>query len=98
MLEAFPFNETDGKEIGMQKESFFVEIWMRSIRIVFSTITLCRWRCVICTDWKEEKIMVLEIILFVIAMLLIGAILYSVFCYAPGEESRREEREERENG
>ncbi len=40
----------------------------------------------------------LGIILFVIAMLLIGAILYSVFCYAPGEESRKEEREEQKNG
>ena len=56
MLETFPINETDGKEIRLQKESFFVEIWMRTISIVFSAITLCRWRCVICTDRKEKVI------------------------------------------
>lgn len=39
----------------------------------------------------------LGIILFVIAILLVGLVLYSTFCYVPGEESRKEEREEKEN-
>lgn len=34
--------------------------------------------------------MILGIILFVVALLLVGAVIYSVFCYAPGKESRRE--------
>ena len=38
----------------------------------------------------------LGIILFVMGLLLIGAVLYSVFCYAPGHDSRKEE--EKENG
>lgn len=40
--------------------------------------------------------MVLGIILFVIAILLLGAILYSTFCWMPGRESRKEE--EQDNG
>ena len=40
--------------------------------------------------------MTLGIILFAIAILLIGGVLYSVFCYAPGHDSRKEE--EKENG
>ena len=42
--------------------------------------------------------MVLGIILFLIAMLLIGLVLYSTFCYVPGRESRKEEMEDNENG
>lgn len=42
--------------------------------------------------------MVFWIILLAVALFLTGSVLYSVFCYAPGEESRKEEREERENG
>jgi hypothetical protein len=33
-------------------------------------------------------------VLFVIAILLIAAILYSVFCWTPGKESRKEEKED----
>ena len=36
----------------------------------------------------------LGIILFVIGILLIGAILYSTFCWTPGRESRKEEKKE----
>ena len=36
------------------------------------------------------------IVLFLIAMLLIGLVLYSVFCWTPGRESRKEE--EQDNG
>ena len=38
----------------------------------------------------------LGIILFVIALLLLGAVLYSTFCWTPGRESRKEE--EKDNG
>lgn len=33
------------------------------------------------------------IILLVLAVLLIGAILYGTFCWVPGNESRKEEKE-----
>lgn len=36
----------------------------------------------------------LGIILFVIGILLLGAVLYSVFCGMPGRESRKEEKED----
>ena len=35
----------------------------------------------------------LGVILFVIGLLLIGAVGYSVFCWTPGKESRKEEKE-----
>ena len=35
-------------------------------------------------------------VLFVIAILLIGLVIYSTFCWTPGRESRKEE--ENENG
>lgn len=35
----------------------------------------------------------LGIVLFVIGILLLGAIFYSVFCWTPGKESRKEEKE-----
>lgn len=38
----------------------------------------------------------LGLILFAIAMLLIGLVLYSTFCWMPGRESRKEE--ERDDG
>lgn len=34
--------------------------------------------------------MAIGIILFVIALLILAALFYSVFCYAPSEDSRRE--------
>ena len=40
--------------------------------------------------------MVFWIILLAVTLFLAGSVLYSVFCYAPGEESRKEE--ENENG
>ena len=36
----------------------------------------------------------LGIILFIIGILLLGAVGYSVFCFAPGRESRKEEKED----
>ena len=38
--------------------------------------------------------MVKGIILFMIAILLIGLVLYSTFCWAPGQGSKREEQED----
>ena len=40
--------------------------------------------------------MVFWIILLVVALFLAGSVLYSVFCVAPSEESRKEE--EQDNG
>lgn len=37
--------------------------------------------------------MVFWIILLVVALFLAGSVLYSVFCYAPGQDSREEEKD-----
>ena len=37
--------------------------------------------------------MALGMILFVIALLLIGMVLYGTFCWMPGRESRKDEEE-----
>ena len=42
--------------------------------------------------------MVFWIILLVVALFLAGSVLYSVFCWTPSRESRKEEREEKEDG
>lgn len=40
----------------------------------------------------------LGVILFVVAILILSALIYSVFCLTPGNESRKEEKEERKDG
>ena len=52
-------------------------------------------------QYRKVRVMVngkLGIILFIIGILLLGAVLYSTFCWTPGNESRKEEKEEREDG
>lgn len=38
--------------------------------------------------------MVKGIILFVIAIILLGLVLYSTFCWSPGQGSKKEEKED----
>ena len=40
---------------------------------------------------------VIGYILFGIALLILGLLLYSVFCYMPSEGSRKEEKEEKKD-